>query len=44
MIEQNFDEALPPDWVKANIRDVDNELVILRQVIPWQSVLDKRAT
>jgi hypothetical protein len=41
MIEQNFDEALPPDWVKANIRDVDNELVILRQVIPWQSVLDK---
>ena len=37
MIEQNFDEALPPDWVKANIRDVDNELVILRQVIPWQS-------
>ena len=41
MIEQNFDEALPPDWVKANIDDVDNELVILRQVIPWQSILDQ---
>ncbi|MFB3082187.1 MAG: hypothetical protein ACE1Z4_01840 [Gammaproteobacteria bacterium] len=41
MIEQNFDEAFPPDWVKANIDDVDNELVILRQVIPWQSILDQ---
>ena len=41
MIEQNFQEALPPDWVKANIDDVDNELVILRQVIPWQSILDQ---
>ena len=41
MIEQNFDEALSPDWVKANIDDVDNELVILRGVIPWQLILDK---
>ncbi|MCH8296263.1 transposase [Candidatus Poribacteria bacterium] len=41
MIEQNFDEALPPDWVKANIDDVYNELVILRQVIPWQLILDQ---
>jgi len=41
MIEQNFKEALSPDWVKANIREVDNELVILRQVIPWQLILDK---
>ncbi len=41
MIEQNFEEALSPDWVKANIRDVDNELVILRGVIPWQLILDK---
>ncbi len=41
MIEQNFQEAFPPDWVKANIDDVDNELVILRQVIPWQLILDK---
>ena len=41
MIEQNFQEAFPPDWVKANIREVDNELVILRQVIPWQLILDK---
>ncbi len=41
MIEQNFEEALPPDWVKANIDDVDNELVILRQVIPWQLILDQ---
>jgi hypothetical protein len=41
MIEQNFDEALSPDWVKANIDDVDNELVILRQMIPWQLILDQ---
>ena len=41
MIEQNFQEAFPPDWVKANIDDVDNELVILRQVIPWQLILDQ---
>ena len=41
MIEASFEEAHSPAWVKENISDVTNELVILRQVIPWQEMITR---
>lgn len=39
MIESSFEEAFSKEWVEAQITDWTNELVILRQVIPWQAII-----
>ncbi len=39
MIESSFEEAFPKEWVETQITDPANELVILRQVIPWQAII-----
>ena len=39
MIESSFEEAFSKEWVETQITDSTNELVILRQVIPWQSTI-----
>ena len=39
MIESSFEEAFSKAWVKTQITDSTNELVILRQVIPWQLII-----
>jgi len=39
MIEYTFEEAFSPEWINKNITDPTNELVILRQVIPWQMII-----
>jgi IS5 family transposase len=41
MIEPMYEEAFSPEWVSAQITDDMNELVILRQVIPWQSIINR---
>ncbi len=41
MIATHFEEAHSPAWVKENITDPTNELVILRQVIPWQTMITR---
>ncbi|QTA89861.1 transposase [Desulfonema magnum] len=41
MIEKKFEEAFTPEWVKKNITDLTNELVILRKVIPWQKIINR---
>lgn len=41
MIERTFEEAFSPEWIKNNITDIMNELVILRQIIPWQMIIDQ---
>ena len=41
MIERSFEEAFPPEWINKNITDPTNELVVLRQIIPWQMIIDK---
>jgi len=41
MIERSFEEAFSSEWIKKNIIDPTNELVILRQVIPWQMIIDQ---
>lgn len=39
MIEFNFEEAFSKEWIETQITDSANELVILRQVIPWQAII-----
>lgn len=41
MIEFNFEEALSKEWIQTQITDLTNELVILRQVIPWQKIINQ---
>ena len=31
----------PPEWVETNIKDSTNELVIIRDIIPWQKIIDR---
>ncbi len=39
MIESSFEEAFSKEWVETQITDWTNELVIFRQVIPWQAIM-----
>ena len=39
MIESSFEEAFSKEWVETQITDSTNELVIFRQVIPWQAII-----
>ena len=34
-------ESLSEEWVKNNITDPANELVVLNKIIPWQKIIDK---
>jgi IS5 family transposase len=43
MVKRTFEEAFSQDWVKEHIKDSSNELVILRQVIPWERIIKKLA-
>ena len=44
MIESNFEEAFSKEWIETQIADSNNELVILRQVIPWQTIINQLTT
>jgi len=39
VIKSSFEEAFSKEWVETQITDSTNELVILRQVIPWQAII-----
>ena len=41
MIESSFEEAFSKEWVETQINDSINELVIFRQVIPWQHIINQ---
>jgi IS5 family transposase len=41
VIVPDFEEAFSKEWVKEHIRDRTNELVILREVIPWQKIIEQ---
>jgi IS5 family transposase len=40
MIAQTFDEVFPPQWVNTHLSNPTHDLIILRQLIPWQPILD----
>jgi IS5 family transposase len=44
MIKSDFEEAFSKEWVETQITDSTNELAILRQVIPWQTIMDQLTT
>ncbi len=39
MIQSTFEEAHSQEWIRQNIRNRTHELVILRQVIPWDRIM-----
>lgn len=41
MIATGFDDAFSQEWVETQMTDSTNELVILRQVIPWQAIISQ---
>jgi len=41
MIERTFTEAFSEEWIKDNINDTANELVVLRTIIPWKKITSR---
>jgi hypothetical protein len=41
MIAQSFQDAFGPEWIKTHLPDPTNELITLRRIIPWQSIIDR---
>jgi len=41
MIRNTFEESCSPAWLQANITNPVHELVILREVIPWQKIINR---
>ena len=39
MIETSFNEAFSAQWINSNIIDPTQDLVILRDVIPWEKII-----
>jgi transposase, IS5 family len=40
MIAQTFDEVFSPQWINTHLSHSTHDLIILRQLIPWQSIMD----
>jgi transposase, IS5 family len=40
MIAQTFDEVFSPQWINTHLSHSTHDLIILRQLIPWQSIID----
>jgi len=41
MIENTFNDNFSQEWIAKNITDPNNELVILRKIIPWEKIVKK---
>src|ERR671910_524430 len=40
MIAQTFVEVFSPQWITTHLSHSTHDLIILRQLIPWQSIMD----
>ena len=40
MITQTYDEVFSPQWINTHLSHPTHDLIILRPIIPWQSILD----
>jgi IS5 family transposase len=40
MIAQTVDEVFSPQWINTHLSHPTHDLIILRQVIPWQPIID----
>jgi len=41
MIAQTFQDAFSAQWVKDNLSNPTHDLILLRRLIPWQSIIDR---
>jgi hypothetical protein len=41
MIRNTFDEGFSEEWVEANISNSVHELVIIRDIIPWEKIIGR---
>jgi len=40
MIAQTFEDVFSPRWINTHLSHPTHDLIILRQLIPWQSIMD----
>ena len=40
MIAHTFQEAFSAQWIKTHLPNLNHDLVLLRQLIPWQPIID----
>ena len=41
MIRSSFKEAFSPEWLETNITNPIHELVIIREIIPWEKIISR---
>ena len=41
MIAQTFQDTFTPAWVQTHLPNPTHELLLLRDIIPWQSIIDR---
>jgi hypothetical protein len=40
MIAQTFEDVFSPQWINTHLSHPTHDLIILRQLIPWPSIID----
>lgn len=40
MIAQTFEDVFSPQWINTHLSHPTHDLIILRQLIPWQAIMD----
>jgi IS5 family transposase len=40
MIAHTFQDAFGPQWIQTHVPNRNHDLIILRQLIPWQAIID----
>lgn len=41
MIRSSFKEAFSPEWLETNITNPIHELIIIREIIPWEKIISR---
>jgi transposase, IS5 family len=41
MIAQTFEDAFGPEWFQTHLPNPTHDLIILRHIIPWQSIIER---
>jgi IS5 family transposase len=41
MISHTFQDAFCPEWIKTHVPHCTHDLIILRHILPWQSIIDR---
>ena len=41
MIAHTFQDPFSPEWIKTHVPNSTHDLMILRHILPWQSIIDR---